>query len=130
MRSISHLSFFAAFVWILSVPASAGPQEDFDKAMDLQKNDSLVEANELLRSAAEQGHVDAQVELGRMHANGMGVPKSYLKAHVWYDIAVINGSAPGVFGRRYAFKQLSEAELAEAKELARMCIDSDYQDCD
>ena len=40
---------------------------------------------------AEQGDADAQFCLGVMYANGFGVPKDYIQAHLWLNLAGVNG---------------------------------------
>lgn len=129
LRSV-HWSSIGVTLACLTVPASAGPQEDFQRAMTLSKEKNFVEAHTLFEAAAKQGYVDAQVELGRMYVSGMGVPQSFFLGRIWYDIAVRNGSSSAVFGRNHASDELSEAEIAEAKRLAKLCIESGYQECD
>ena len=42
---------------------------------------------DLFRQAAEQGHADAQFNLGNMYANGEGVPEDDAEAARWYRMA-------------------------------------------
>jgi uncharacterized protein len=125
-----HWPSISVALAFLTIPVLAGPQEDFDRAVVLSKEKNFVEAHALFKAAAKQGYVDAQVELGRIYASGMGVPQSFFNAHIWYDIAVANGSTSAVFVRRHASYELSEAEITEAKRLAKLCIESGYQECD
>jgi TPR repeat protein len=37
--------------------------------------------------AAEQGHAEAQNNLGRCYLNGVGVQKSYAEARKWFGLA-------------------------------------------
>ncbi len=130
MRRIVQFLLPALFLALLSMPARSDPQGDFAKAKQLEQDGNLTEAFELYRSAATQGHVEAQLQLGRAHANGLGVPQNFKAAYVWYDVAVKNGSNPGIYGRRNAEKKMSDEEIAEAKTLAQRCNDSGYQDCE
>lgn len=41
--------------------------------------------------AAEQGHIEAQVQLGICYANGFGVDKNKYKAHYWWQKAAEQG---------------------------------------
>ena len=50
-----------------------------------------AEAVRWLRRAAEQGNAAAQANLGRMYANGQGVPKDYAEAARWYRKAAEQG---------------------------------------
>ena len=44
------------------------------------------------RMAAEQGLADAQFNLGLMYETGRGVPKDYVQAYAWFNIAAAQGS--------------------------------------
>ena len=46
-----------------------------------------------LRKAADQGHADAQYNLGSMYSNGQGVPQDYVEAHKWHNLAASRASA-------------------------------------
>jgi hypothetical protein len=47
----------------------------------------LKEAARWLRKAAEEGHADVQNNLGWMYAKGEGVPKDYVQAYKWFNLA-------------------------------------------
>ena len=40
------------------------------------------------RLAAQQGHAEAQFNLGTMYGSGRGVRRDYGKAHMWYSLAI------------------------------------------
>ena len=46
-----------------------------------------AEAAKWFRKSAEQGHADAQSSLGGMYEDGKGVPRDYVQAHKWYNLA-------------------------------------------
>ncbi|MCQ2269321.1 MAG: sel1 repeat family protein, partial [Bacteroidaceae bacterium] len=52
---------------------------------------SYEDAARWYRVAAEQGHAEAQCNLGYLHANGLGVEESQEKAFHWYKQAADNG---------------------------------------
>ena len=56
------------------------------------------------KGAAEQGHAEAQFNLGAMYDEGQGVPQSYKEAAVWYRMAADQGHADAQFdlGAMYA----------------------------
>ena len=62
-------------------PAVAGPLDDGVAAHD--KGDYAA-ALRLWRPLADKGDADAQYNLGRMYANGRGVPQDYAAAVSWY----------------------------------------------
>ncbi len=45
--------------------------------------------------AAEQGHADAQYQVGLMYELGQGVDKDIGEAELWYQRAVDQGYCPG-----------------------------------
>jgi TPR repeat protein len=86
---------------------------------------------EMLRSqAAEQGDVDAQVNLGYAYATGRGVPQDYATAHMWYNLASSNGNALGSKNRDQIAEQMTPADISEAQRRARVCLESQYKECD
>ena len=45
------------------------------------------EAMKWFRLAVEQGHTNAQFNLGVGHTNGEGVPQDYIQSHKWINLA-------------------------------------------
>ena len=87
-----------------------------------------AEAVKWYRLAAEQGNATAQYNLGLTYGRGLGVPVSNVKAHMWANIAAANGVDASL--RDVIAENMTSAQTAEAQRLARICIASDYQDCD
>lgn len=81
------------------------------------------------RKAAEQGCGAAQYQLGCAYANGEGVPKDYVKAHMWFSLNW-NWDSPMRVGPQifynpasdrqmeYLENLMSPAQIAEARRLA------------
>lgn len=65
--------------------AAAGPVED---ALAAYERGDYATALQICRALADQGNADAQNNLGRMYANGQGVPRDYVRAHMWLNLAV------------------------------------------
>ena len=40
----------------------------------------------------EQGLAEAQINLGSMYANGEGIPRDYVQAYAWWNIAAARGN--------------------------------------
>ena len=55
------------------------------------------EAFKWFKAAAEQGHADAQYNLGVCYLNGQGVKQNYNEAFRWYKAAAEQGDACGFF---------------------------------
>ena len=87
---MSIKSLLATLVLSLSLvaPVVAGPLEDGWAA---RKRGDYATALRLWRPLAEQGHDDAQVNLGVMYSKGEGVKQDYAKAQEWYRKAAKQG---------------------------------------
>ena len=100
----------------------------YDTGRGVLKDDT--EAVRWYRLAAEQGHARAQLGLGFMYANGRGVLKDSVLAHMWSNIAGANGNEAARELRDSLERDMTRAEVSRATELARVCMTSDYQDCE
>ena len=89
-----------------------------------------AEAARWYRMAAEQGHASAQYTLGLMYAIGSGVLKDATLAHMWLSIAGANGSEIAREWRDTIEDDMTATQIARATELARTCMDSDYENCE
>ena len=89
-----------------------------------------AEAVRWYRLAADQGLASAQLNLGVMYATGKGVLKDSVLAHMWSNIAGANGNASARKLRDSLERDMTRAEVSRATELARVCMTSDYQDCE
>ena len=85
---------------------------------------------DLFRQAAEQGTAGAQYNLGLMYAIGRGVLKDATLAHMWLNIAGANGSEIAREERDTIEDDMTATQIARATELARTCMDSDYENCE
>jgi TPR repeat protein len=92
----------------------------------------FAEAAEWYRRAAEQGHADAQFNLGFLYVNGQGIPQNYAESSEWYRRAAEQGYADAQYnlGAMYAKGQgvsrdlvityaLSSLSAAQGNEGAR-----------
>ena len=106
----------------------------YDNGRGVLKDEA--EAVRWYRLAAEQGDATAQYSLGfmyagLMHAAGEGVlKKDSVLAHMWSNIAGANGNARARKLRDILEVGMTRAEVSRATELARVCMTSDYQDCE
>ena len=87
------------------------------------------EAFEWYREAAQQGFAQAQNNLGSMYEHGLGVRNDNVLAHMWYNLSAANGNDLGGKNRDAIAQKLTLEEIANAKSMARKCINSDYQTC-
>jgi len=63
----------------------------YDKGRQFEKDENYEEAAEWYEKAADQGHVYAQVSLGRAYSEGEGVPENKKEAAKWYEKAARQG---------------------------------------
>ena len=69
--------------------------------------------------AAEQGHAEAQTNLGYRYALGQGVLQSYKDAYAWWAVAAANGNQTAWENLGKAQKYLTPALIEAAQELAK-----------
>ncbi len=78
-----------------------------------------AEAVRWYRRAAEQGHAGVQFNLGLMYRKGRGVRQDYVQAHMWVNLAAAQGDEKARKARDKLAEQLTPAQIAEARRLAR-----------
>ena len=89
-----------------------------------------TEAVRWFQLAADQGHAFAQSLLGGMYIEGRGVLKDPVFAYRWFNISGANGNEIARESRDNLGRDMTRAEITRATELARVCMASDYQDCE
>ena len=84
--------------------------------------DPLAEAVTWLRLAAEQGHAEAQFNLGLMYVRGEGVPQNFAEAVTWFRRAAKQGHAEAQFylGLMYVRGEGVPEDWAEAVNWVRL----------
>ena len=99
----------------------------YEKGKGVPQDDK--EAVRLYRLAAEQGYADAQGNLGVMYVFGKGVTKDFVYAHMWGNIALMNGNERGELVRGHVAEKMTSSQIEEAQLLARECIKKNYKGC-
>lgn len=87
------------------------------------------------RMAAEKGDPDAQGMLGLMYSRGWGAPKDYVKAHMWTNLSAASDWKEGIVPNRHRFRdalaaQMTPDQLRQAQDLAVICQERQFRDCD
>ena len=59
-----------------------------------------AEAVKWYRFAAAQSDAVAQYNLGVMYADGWGAPQDYVQAHMWINLAAVNGDDAAIEARK------------------------------
>ncbi len=78
---------------------------------------------------AEQGHADAQNNLGVMYANGFGATQDFARAYMWWNIAASKGNELAVLGLTAVQKDMSPSQIKKAQKLTNECVAKNYKGC-
>jgi TPR repeat protein len=78
---------------------------------------------------AEQGDAEAQFNLGVMYFEGQGDLQDYVTAHMWANIAAVNGSEMAPELRNAIAKRMTPAQIHAAQKRAKDCVAKNYKDC-
>jgi TPR repeat protein len=79
---------------------------------------SVAEAANWFRRAAEQDYTEAQHNLGAMYGSGQGVKRDYVQAYKWLNICAAKGNGGCVTQRDLIAKKLKPGQVAEGQRLA------------
>jgi TPR repeat protein len=70
----------------------------------------VVEHNMIwFQRAAEQGHPVAKLYLAVMYAEGRGVPRDYVRAHMWFSLSAAQGEQRAVETLEMAGRKMTPA---------------------
>ena len=92
-----------------------GNQYAFGKGVPQDYSEAMI----WFRRAAEQGHPRAMHDLGVIYAKGLGVPPDYVRAHMWFNLSAAKGERIAVKTLERAERQMTPAQINEARRLAR-----------
>ena len=65
-----------------------------------------------------------------MYASGQGLPQDYVLAHLWANLAAVQGNVIGLRERDDLANKMTPQQVAEAQKMARECLSSGYKRCD
>lgn len=81
------------------------------------------------QTLAVQGNAEAQLYLGKMYADGRGTLQVTTSAHMWFNIASMNGNDEAFEERKAITAKMTPELINEAQKMAVACIKSDYREC-
>ena len=110
---------------LLATPVGAA---DYNAGFKAYQSGDYQTAFKKWQPLAEQGDEYAQNNLGVMYARGQGGLQDYVTAHMWGNISAANGHKPEL--RDLIAGWMTSDQLAEALRRARVCMASDYKNCD
>ena len=90
---------------------------------------SYTKAADLYLAAAEQGHIESQVNLGVVYVKGKDAVQDYIKAHMWFNIAAAQGNRTARDYRDRIAKRMMPKDISTAQRLARSCLSRNYVGC-
>ena len=64
-----------------------------------------------------------------MYSSGQGVVQNNIYAHMWAQLAALNGSKGGIKLKTIIAKQLTLSQLVNAQGLASECVRRHYKSC-
>jgi peptidoglycan hydrolase-like protein with peptidoglycan-binding domain len=107
----------------------AAPPLDFPQLKASYDADNFTQAFREASTLSVEGNPDAQLYLGKMYADGRGTLQVTTSAHMWFNIASMNGSDEAFEERKAIQSQMTPELINEAQKMAVACIKSDYKDC-
>lgn len=98
---------------------ATGASADYEAGQAAWDGGRHVEAVAAWQGAAQAGDARAMLALGRAFVAGVGVPQDYVEAHKWLNLAAGLGNLDAVAEREALAAEMTAAERAEARGLAR-----------
>jgi TPR repeat protein len=117
----------AIMVWLSASSVWAGPWED---GMAAYNRGDYVPAIRLFRPLAQAGNAKAQNVIGVMYRKGQGVARSSARAFMWFSLAAKRGDAKAKEELHEVSKDMTPAEIAQAREMMQACEATNYRQCE
>lgn len=92
---------------------------DFQLGLEAYEKGDYKTAFKKFEPLAEQGDADAQFCLGVMYTNGYGVPKDFIQAHMWLNLAGVNGDKKTEELRNFVERRMTHFDISAAQRLVR-----------
>jgi len=96
---------------ILAGPAFAG----FETGIDAYSKANYGTAFQEFNAAARSGDPASQYMLGQLYQEGLGAPKDYVQAHMWYDLAASKGQDRAEEAMRTLERYMTSGQIADAR---------------
>lgn len=127
MRKALVLAGVVAIILASGAVAVAGPWED---GMVAYNRGDYMPAVKLFRPLAQAGNANAQNLMGVMYHKGEGVARSSAKAFMWFSLAAKKGDPQAKTNLQQVTKEMSSAEMVQARQMTVACEASLYRDCE
>ena len=116
-------------LFVLLGGAGVSLSADYHKGLNAAIRGDFATARSEWKPLAEQRNAVAQKDLSVMYAYGKGVPKDYVYAHMWGNLAAANGDGLAGMLRDDYEREMAPADISAAKKLARECVRKNYKAC-
>ncbi len=113
---MKHILLALVLLFGVTGVVAAGDLED---GTDAYHREDYATAFTKFMKAAEAGNANAQYNLSAMYFNGLGVPKDYVRAHLWANLAASHGGEDAIKRRDTIATFMIPHQIAEAQRLAR-----------
>jgi len=113
--------------------AAAGGSDSAQYSLGLESamTGNQGEAAKWYRLAAAQAHDSAQLELGRLYRDGLGVNRDFVRAYMWLLLAAEAGNQTAREECGFAEKQaLTPQEVTQGRAKAKHCRKHAFKQCD
>lgn len=88
-----------------------------------------IAAEGLFRRAAQSGHSESMYYLGLMYYQGEWLMQDIVKAYMWLQLAVDNGSNSAARAQPQVEAEMEMFDLDDAKRMAQVCQQSNFTIC-
>ena len=91
---------------------------------------NFSEAAKFYKMAAVQGVTMAMINLGHLYNKGLGVKQNRIRAYAWSLLGAVTNDPQALINKDVLASELTRTQRAEAEHLAKLCVDSEYRNCD
>ena len=104
-------------IFLLSVSAFQAAADYYDglRAYDAGRFSAAVRH---WKRSADTGDIKSQLRLAVQFEVGKGVPQNFIRAHLYYNLAAAQGSAPARRARDRLARRMTKTDIAQAQHLA------------
>ncbi len=117
-RKLTLRALCAAAVYVFLMVSAVPAVADYEAGKAAWQAGRVAEAVAQWRVAADGGDRRAMLELGRLYVQGLGVPQSYVQAHVWLNLAASRGEVEALKDRDALAAKMTPQQVAAAQERA------------
>jgi hypothetical protein len=110
--------YVTAYDWFTKAVAG-GNQYAEEHRVEIAKKMSLSQFVEAQDKAAKRGDGKAQLYLGEAYAKGVGVPKDFVLAYMWLNLASSGGIEIAASERDNIASEMNSEQIADAQRLTR-----------